>query len=61
MKAKNTHLSVAIAVLGLLSMAFHPIARAQSTNQNAEISTDIPQVSNAELAKETAKPGGWVN
>ena len=56
MSTKNTHMSVAIAMLGLLSLAFHPIARGQSTNQSAEISTGSPQVSNADLAKDLQNP-----
>jgi len=50
--------SAAIAVLGLLSLAFQPAAPAQTTNQNSGISAGSPQVSDAELAKELQNPVG---
>jgi hypothetical protein len=48
--------SVALALLGLLSLAIPPIARAQTTNQSAEISARSPKASEADLARDLQNP-----
>ena len=58
MKTKTAHRSAAIALVGWLSLACQPSARAQSTNEVAEPVAGSPTVSKAELAKELQNPVG---